>query len=228
MEASSSDGQCGPNSFAAQWYWAMLAYLHPERILHILLRPLRITVSNVAITSVMTASASYRPARTEMMSELGFVYFLVRAASRKTVNVCAMSNEHYSTLSENLTSSAISSDGGVACLTHSRAWRKSCCDCACRCNISSGAMGPTMRFSPAASGRCRKNSFQKPSERSTSSSSSLERCEYVAGARCGHHTLNKVSYKRMILGWKASGFESCVNGDGSMISLALGAKPQRS
>jgi hypothetical protein len=44
-------------------------------------------VSNVATKSVMTASASCRPARTEMMSELGFVYFLVRAASRKTVKV---------------------------------------------------------------------------------------------------------------------------------------------
>jgi hypothetical protein len=41
--------------------------------------------------SVMTASASCRPARTEMMSELGLVYFLVRAASRKTVKVWPVS-----------------------------------------------------------------------------------------------------------------------------------------
>jgi hypothetical protein len=58
---------------------------------YILLLPLRITVSSVAMKSVMTASASCRPARTEMMSELGFVYFLVRAASRKTVKVWPVS-----------------------------------------------------------------------------------------------------------------------------------------
>lgn len=57
----------------------------------ILLLPLRITVSRVAIKSVMTASASCRPASTEMISELGFVYFLVRAASRKTVKVWPVS-----------------------------------------------------------------------------------------------------------------------------------------
>jgi hypothetical protein len=58
---------------------------------YILLRPLRMTVSRVAIKSVMTASASCNPARTEMTSELGLVYFLVRAASRKTVKVWPVS-----------------------------------------------------------------------------------------------------------------------------------------
>jgi hypothetical protein len=51
------------------------------------LRPFRITVSRVATKSVMTVSASSRPARTKRVSELGFVYFLLRAASRKTVKV---------------------------------------------------------------------------------------------------------------------------------------------
>lgn len=60
---------------------------------HILLRPLRIDVSSVATKSVMTASASLRPASTEMTSELGLVYFLVRAASRKTVRVWSVSLE---------------------------------------------------------------------------------------------------------------------------------------
>ena len=44
-------------------------------------------VSSVATKSVMTASASLRPVRTDIMSELGLVYFLARAASRKTVKV---------------------------------------------------------------------------------------------------------------------------------------------
>lgn len=60
-------------------------------LLHIHVRPVRITVSNEAMKSVMTASASCRPARTEMMSELGFVYFLVKAASKKTVKVWLVS-----------------------------------------------------------------------------------------------------------------------------------------
>jgi hypothetical protein len=44
-------------------------------------------VSKEATKSDMTASASRKPVRTEMMSELGFVYFLLRAAPRKTVKV---------------------------------------------------------------------------------------------------------------------------------------------
>jgi hypothetical protein len=51
------------------------------------LRPFRITESSVATKSVITVSASSRAARTERVSELGFVYFLLRAASRKTVKV---------------------------------------------------------------------------------------------------------------------------------------------
>jgi hypothetical protein len=58
---------------------------------NVLLLPERMTVSKVATKSVMTASALSRPARTDIMSELGFVYFLVRAASRKTVKVWPVS-----------------------------------------------------------------------------------------------------------------------------------------
>ena len=43
--------------------------------------------SKEATKSDMTASASRKPVRTEMMSELGFVYFLLRTAPRKTVKV---------------------------------------------------------------------------------------------------------------------------------------------
>lgn len=55
------------------------------------MRPVLITVSNVAMKSVMTASASFKPASTEIMSELGFVYFLVKAASKKAVKVWLVS-----------------------------------------------------------------------------------------------------------------------------------------
>jgi hypothetical protein len=41
--------------------------------------------------SVMTVSALFRPARTAMMSELGLVYFLVKAASKKAVKVWLVS-----------------------------------------------------------------------------------------------------------------------------------------
>jgi hypothetical protein len=59
------------------------------------LLPLRITVSRAATKSDMTASASFRPASTAMMSELGLVYFLVRAASRNTVKVWPVSQRLY-------------------------------------------------------------------------------------------------------------------------------------
>lgn len=49
------------------------------------------TISNAPTKSAMTTSASCKPARTDMMSELGFVYFLVRAASRNTVKVWPVS-----------------------------------------------------------------------------------------------------------------------------------------
>lgn len=53
------------------------------------------TESSVAMKSVMTVSALCRPARTEMMSELGLVYFLARAASRKTVKVWRVSQRSH-------------------------------------------------------------------------------------------------------------------------------------
>jgi hypothetical protein len=45
------------------------------------------------------------------------------------------------------------------------------------CSISSGGIESTMRFRPDESGRCRKNSCQKPSDSSVSSSSS---CAFVS------------------------------------------------
>jgi hypothetical protein len=92
MEASSSDGQRSPDSLESQRYFLLSAQCPQQQVVyHILLLPLRIAVSSVAIKSVITASASFSPARTEMTSELGFVYFLVRAASRKTVKVWPVS-----------------------------------------------------------------------------------------------------------------------------------------
>jgi hypothetical protein len=73
-----------------------LPWLQQVRASSVLLRPLRMAVSRVAMKSVMTASASCRPASTEITSELGLVYFLVRAASRKTVKVWPVSLGVYS------------------------------------------------------------------------------------------------------------------------------------
>jgi hypothetical protein len=42
----------------------------------------------------------------------------------------------------------------------------------------------------------------------------------VVGCWCAR-TLNKVSYSRMILGWKISGRESCVSGEGSIVVVAV-------
>jgi len=92
MEASGSDGQRSPDSLESQRYYISSAQSPQQQIMsHILLLPLRIAVSSVAIKSVITTSASFSPASTEMTSELGFVYFLVRAASRKTVKVWPVS-----------------------------------------------------------------------------------------------------------------------------------------
>jgi hypothetical protein len=92
VEASSGYGKRGSHSFEPKGYYLWLAGA-PNNPLscNILLRPLRIVVSKVAMKSVMTVSASCSPARTEMTSELGLVYFFARAASRKTVKVWPVS-----------------------------------------------------------------------------------------------------------------------------------------
>lgn len=91
VKAGGGYGEGSLDSFAAQgdWMRSVLVVGHAHSSLRV--RPLRITVSRVAMKSVMTASASCKPARTEMMSELGFVYFFVKAASRKTVKVWLVS-----------------------------------------------------------------------------------------------------------------------------------------
>lgn len=50
-------------------------------------RPLRITLSMAATRSEKTISASCSPASTVIISELGFVYFLLRIDPKKTVKV---------------------------------------------------------------------------------------------------------------------------------------------
>lgn len=51
------------------------------------LLPLRTMPSRTVTNSEMTWSTSSRPARTVMISELGFVYFLLRMLVKKTVRV---------------------------------------------------------------------------------------------------------------------------------------------
>lgn len=62
-------------------------------------------------------------------------------------------------------------------MTRMMARWSSCCECACWCSMSSGAMEPSMRFRPCESGLCRKNSCQKPSDSSESSSSPCTSCQ---------------------------------------------------
>jgi hypothetical protein len=92
VEAGCGYGECGSNSLASKGHCVWSASMADVGVSHTHVRPVRITVSSVAIKSVMTESASYRPARTEMMSELGFVYFFVKAASRKAVKVWLVSH----------------------------------------------------------------------------------------------------------------------------------------
>jgi hypothetical protein len=50
----------------------------------------------------------------------------------------------------------------------------------------------------------------------------LLRCALAVVVWCWYaRTLNKVSYSRMILGWKISGRESCVSGEGSIVRVAV-------
>jgi hypothetical protein len=96
VEASGGNGERGSNSLESKRDCAMISLsLSTPSSPYVLLLPLRITVSRTATKSVMTASASCRPASTDMTSELGLVYFLVRAASRKTVKVWPVSLELY-------------------------------------------------------------------------------------------------------------------------------------
>lgn len=91
VEAGGGYGEGSSDSFAPQGYCVLLVVRIEQLLMNIHVRPVRITVSNVAMKSVMTVSALFRPARTAMMSELGFVYFLVKAASKKAVKVWLVS-----------------------------------------------------------------------------------------------------------------------------------------
>ena len=91
MEAGGGYGEGSSDSFAPQGYYVLLVVRVGQLLMNLQVRPVRITVSNVAMKSVMTVSALFRPARTAMMSELGFVYFLVKAASKKAVKVWLVS-----------------------------------------------------------------------------------------------------------------------------------------
>jgi hypothetical protein len=53
--------------------------------------PVRIVTSSAATNSVNTASTWSNPAKTFMISELGFAYFFVRTAAKKAVRVYSVS-----------------------------------------------------------------------------------------------------------------------------------------
>jgi hypothetical protein len=151
-----------------------------HRASYLLLLPLRMAVSKVAIKSVMTASASFKPARTEMTSELGLVYFLVRAASRKTVKVWPVSLGLYRM--------------AAVCVPRARP----------RLRGASPALHVVWRGARVVASAIGDAAFRRAVQSPVCASGPLSR------------TLNNVSYSRMILGWKISGRESWVSGDGSI------------
>jgi hypothetical protein len=61
--------------------------LHASRKMALQVLPVRIVTSSAATNSVKTASTLSSPARTLIMSELGFVYFFERTDARKAVMV---------------------------------------------------------------------------------------------------------------------------------------------
>lgn len=218
MEASSGDGQRSSDSLESQRYCISSAQCPQQQIIsHILLLPLRIAVSSVAIKSVITTSASFSPARTEMTSELGFVYFLVRAASRKTVKVWPVSLRQYR--------------ASVACVPRVRPRRRGPGPASLVVSRSARAVANAPadaafrragRSRGCASDRLSRGDAGRIPARSRRIDPCLLHLPVESQCRVRvkllyARTLNNVSYRVMILGWKISGLESWVRGDGSIL-----------
>ena len=96
-EAGGGGGEGGPYGLEAERHCTGQPRWWVSRVQgDVRLLPLRMTMSRAPTKSARTTSASWRPASTEMMSELGFVYFLVRAASKNTVKVWPVSQRMHS------------------------------------------------------------------------------------------------------------------------------------
>jgi hypothetical protein len=150
--------------------------------------PVRIVTSSAATKSVKTGSMRSNPAKTLIISELGFAYFLGRMEAKRAVAVflCQPCPERSR---PGLTSRACTSAGALPACMHVTALENSCRVCTYigvnqdssrppsphphtwRCSKSSGLKPFKMRCSVTRSGFSRKNSLQKPSDFSLSSSS---------------------------------------------------------
>jgi hypothetical protein len=134
--------------------------------------------SRAPTKSVNTVSTWSSPANTAMMSELGFVYFLVRTAEKKLVRVYAISIRIDIYISQpplgmSPTSSACKSAAPkVPGFRQATARKKSCRVWGWRCIKSSGPKSLSMFTNETRSGFKRKNSRQKPSGLSASESTS--------------------------------------------------------
>jgi hypothetical protein len=171
--------------------------------------------------SVMTVSALCKPARTEMMSELGLVYFLARAASRKTVKVWRVSQRSHgarwqapSYLEGDLVGRRPglfdANNGAREELLRARllvqhvVGRDRVED-----QLQPRWVGPVQEeLLPEAFGQVDVLILVL---RAAASVVCLTVCRQQR-----MHTLNSVSYSWIILGWNTSGRDTCVSGDGSM------------
>lgn len=162
------------------------------------LRPLRIYPSSPATKSVNTASTLCRPVSSPMISDEKFVNRFFRISLKKICSVyflpsdlgghsllslpsppLSFAHQHHTSRPSPplpkrswLTSSAISSCGFFPALNAATLLPKSDLVTACECCRSSGLSGAICATNPGPCGFSRKNSVQKPSLFSASSSSS--------------------------------------------------------
>lgn len=90
--------------------------------------PVRIVTSKAATKSVKTASMRSNPAKTAIISELGFGYFFGRIQARNTVAVLLCQPCHDQRMSS-LTSRACASAGALPAWIHATALANSCRVC---------------------------------------------------------------------------------------------------
>lgn len=145
--------------------------------------PLRIIRSSAPTKSVKTVSTWSIPASTLMMSELGCAYFFESAEHRNILNVCrrqssnsqtptaSLTQRQQTSQGKELTSSACRSATPCPLFTAPTALANSSLVCSSSASMSAGPRPSSIRRSAARSGLSRKNSRQKPSVRSSSSSS---------------------------------------------------------
>ena len=130
LVAATNDGNGRMHCFLSNFgFFESVQNDRSQKLRNLRVRPSLMTESKVATRSEKTKSTLSRPAKTSMISELGFAYRLPSTPSKKTVRVCQVNESARKRRVEeqhSLTSSAYSSKGGVPLLTRSMARLKSC------------------------------------------------------------------------------------------------------